>query len=52
MSDIDIINLEDYKKVLLDVGNSTDTFAILQIVTVLEAMIDEIEDLKEKINGK
>ena len=47
---MDIINLEEYKKVLRDVGNSTDTFAILQIITVLEVMVDKITELEEKLN--
>ena len=46
---MDIINLEEYKKILRDAGNATDTFAILQIITVLEVMIDRIEELEEKV---
>ncbi len=47
---MDIINLEEYKKVLRDVGNTTDTFAILQMITVLEALVDKISELEERLN--
>lgn len=44
----DITDLNEYRKILFDAGNATDTFAILQIIRVLEAMVDEIEELREK----